>query len=219
MMTSPGCGCPLASLSGWQREGQPSGVEMEEGCLNVIGFDWHVLRAPLHHWLSACLLNHCWFPPSLVRPVTRVVSWSEERGQSRRPKKMDTQQELEEARKTADTTVSLWVKLGKKRRISRPACLVFPSWTISPRHPSSYFSSSSSYSSSPFSLRFSLRLPSTHAPLLKTCFLQLGGRGSGGSLVSRVNVTPSAVHSVHRSSETSQWLSLHMKGCFVSERI
>lgn len=51
-------------------------------------------------------------------------------------------------KETADTTVSLWVKLTKKRRISRPACLVFPSWTISPRHPSP------SSSSSPFSLPF-----------------------------------------------------------------
>lgn len=42
-----------------------------------------MLHAPLHHWLSACLLNHCWFPLS-GSPVTRVVcghfSWKREKG-------------------------------------------------------------------------------------------------------------------------------------------
>ena len=71
-MTSQHCGCPLANLFDYKPKGQTAEVEVEEDCLNVIGFDWHVLHAPVHHWLSACLLNHCWFPQS-GRPMTRVV--------------------------------------------------------------------------------------------------------------------------------------------------
>lgn len=83
--TSQQCRCPLANFYDWQPKGQTTEVEIEEGCLNVIGFDWHVLHAPLHHWLSACLLNHCWFPLS-GSPVTRVVCghFSLERGGDRK---------------------------------------------------------------------------------------------------------------------------------------
>lgn len=58
---------------------------------------------------------------------------------------------------------------------------------------------------------FTLHLPSTHLPplLFQTCFLQLGGCGSGGSIVSWVNVTLSAVHPMYVDvlDDTYQWLN------------
>lgn len=66
--------CPLSpGMSGCLPQGQPTQVEFKGDPLNLIGFDWHVLHASVHHWLITCLLNHCWFP-LFGRLVTQV--WS-----------------------------------------------------------------------------------------------------------------------------------------------
>lgn len=78
--------CPLSpGMSGCLPQGQPTQVEFKGDPLNLIGFDWHVLHASVHHWLIACLLNHCWFP-LFGRLVTQV--WSLQLWESIRKKKI-----------------------------------------------------------------------------------------------------------------------------------
>lgn len=62
----------LVSVAGGPKV-RPLEWKLKRAFLKVIAFDWHVLHARLLHWLSARLLNHCWFPLS-GGPVTRVVT-------------------------------------------------------------------------------------------------------------------------------------------------